>query len=85
MGFEILKDRCELCGKCTEPDFCLQNLFEMISDEEGNKFIQFKTGDFSLCKGCLKCFKDCPNNAIIPTLIDINSSICYYMFLLFQH
>ncbi|TET05739.1 MAG: hypothetical protein E3J90_00095 [Promethearchaeota archaeon] len=25
------------------------------------------------CSNCLKCFKDCPNNAIIPN-IDVNVS-----------
>ena len=68
IGFEILNEKCNLCGKCIEPDFCFQNLFEKVPDEENKLIIQFKTGNFSLCNGCLKCFKDCPNNAILPII-----------------
>ena len=68
IGFKIIKEKCELCGKCIELDFCFQNLFEIVTDKENNKTIQFKEGNFSKCERCLKCFKECPNNAIIPII-----------------
>jgi len=68
IGFKILKEKCTLCGICIKPDFCFQNLFELVTDEENKKIIQFKAGNFSECMGCLKCFKECPNNAIIPII-----------------
>ena len=67
-GFKIIEEKCKLCGKCLEEDFCFQDLFELAKDENDKKMIQFKDGDFSKCKSCLKCFKDCPENAIIPII-----------------
>ena len=67
-GFRINGERCRLCGRCIEPNFCLQNLFELVKDDKGKKRIKFKEGDSSKCMSCLKCFKDCPENAIIPII-----------------
>ena len=71
-GFKIDNDRCKMCGQCVAEDFCLQNLFEIktVMDENGKRkqIVHFNDGDLSKCRGCLKCFKDCPNNAIIPII-----------------
>ena len=69
-GFHIDPDKCTLCGLCLKQDFCFQNLFE-LSKESGTtpQTIQFRKEKISNCFGCLKCFKNCPNNAIIPDIV----------------
>ncbi|MFX0143010.1 MAG: 4Fe-4S binding protein [Candidatus Hodarchaeota archaeon] len=69
VGFHINQDKCNLCKLCIEEDFCFQNLFQLGKEDNSNKeWIQFNEGDFSNCFKCLKCFKNCPNNAIIPDI-----------------
>jgi len=66
IGFEIDEERCNLCKKCTEADFCFQDRFSL--DKEKRKII-FNDSDLTNCFNCLKCFKSCPNNAIIPQIL----------------
>jgi len=68
-GFEIDQDKCKLCKKCIEDDFCFLNLFELRKDEVTDKeFIEFNRKSLDRCFKCLKCFKTCPTNAIIPII-----------------
>ena len=67
-GFKIDDERCSLCLQCTEEDFCFQDRFSL--DEDSNKII-FDDKDLTNCFNCLKCFKTCPNNAIIPQISEI--------------
>ena len=68
-GFRIDHEKCELCKLCIEEDFCFQNLFELKKDENTDKeWIEFRKENLSNCFKCLKCFKNCPNNAIIPNI-----------------
>lgn len=68
-GFEIDIDKCKMCKLCLEEGFCLQNLFSIKKDEEtGEEYITFEEGNMEQCFQCLKCFKTCPNNAIIPVI-----------------
>jgi ferredoxin len=65
-GFIIDNEKCSLCLKCTEDGFCLQNRYTL--DKGTNKII-FDDKTFSNCPNCLKCYKDCPEKAIIPEII----------------
>lgn len=65
IGFEIDEERCTLCKQCTEADFCFQDRF---SFDNGRDKIIFDDRDLSNCFNCLKCFKSCPSNAIIPEI-----------------
>lgn len=68
-GFEIDDQKCTLCKTCLSPDFCFQNLYELKEDKESNQeYIIFNQGSIEKCQSCLKCFKECPNNAIIPLI-----------------
>jgi len=68
-GFKINQDKCILCKICIDDDFCFQNLFELKKDNEsGEERIEFRKENLSNCFKCLKCFKNCPNNAIIPEI-----------------
>ncbi|MBD3197480.1 MAG: 4Fe-4S dicluster domain-containing protein [Candidatus Lokiarchaeota archaeon] len=64
-GFEIDENRCNLCLNCTKDKFCFQNRFKFIESEKKINFDSQNLGD---CLNCLKCFKDCPQNAILPKL-----------------
>ncbi len=64
-GFEIDETRCNLCQQCTNDDFCFQNRYSF--DKEHKKII-FNGKNLEKCFNCLKCFKSCPNNAIIPII-----------------
>ena len=67
--FKIDRDKCTVCKKCLEPGFCFKNLFESeIDPETGKSMIKFKKESMELCESCLKCFSNCPNNAIIPVI-----------------
>jgi ferredoxin len=68
-GFSIDKTKCNLCKTCLEENFCFQDLFKLQKYEEGKEKIIFKKDDMSRCFKCLKCFRNCPNNAIIPEII----------------
>jgi len=73
IGFCIDQEKCNLCKLCLEENFCFQNLFKLKKDEKtGKELIEFHTESLSQCFKCLKCFKNCPNNAIIPTIIKNN-------------
>lgn len=68
-GFDINSDKCTLCKLCLETDFCFQNLFYLKKDDlTGEESIGFKKQSVSQCFNCLKCFKNCPNNAILPKI-----------------
>ena len=64
-GFKIDKERCNLCLTCTKEDFCFQDRF---SFNEEKKKIVFDRSDLNKCSACLKCFRSCPENAIIPII-----------------
>jgi len=66
-GFKINSERCNLCLSCTEDNFCFQNRFSFDKEEEK---IIFDDKELINCSACLKCFKSCPNNAIIPQIIE---------------
>ncbi len=69
INFKIDNERCTICKKCLEKGFCFQNLFVLSKNPETDKeLIIFNKKDMELCQNCLKCFKDCPNNAIIPII-----------------
>ncbi len=71
MGFCIDQEKCTLCKLCLEEDFCFQTLFELKIDyKSGKERIQFHNENLSQCFKCLKCFKSCPNNAILPKIIN---------------
>lgn len=68
-SFRIDENKCSLCKKCLSPDFCFRNLYELKKDKKSNKeYIEFKESALEPCMSCLKCFKECPNNAIIPNI-----------------
>ena len=68
-GFSIDHEKCALCKLCIEKDFCFQELFKLKKDKNANKeWIEFQKENLSNCFKCLKCFKNCPNNAIIPEI-----------------
>lgn len=68
-GFDIISDKCTLCKLCLENDFCFHNLFYLKKDDlTGEESIGFKKQSVSKCFNCLKCFKNCPNNAILPKI-----------------
>lgn len=69
VDFKIDKERCTVCKKCLESNFCFQNLFELrIDSDTEEEYIKFNNNSMDKCKNCLKCFKDCPTNAIIPNI-----------------
>lgn len=68
-GFRIDQEKCTLCNQCIEEGFCFQKLFEVKQDiNTDNKWIKFHKENLLNCSKCLKCFKYCPNNAIIPEI-----------------
>ncbi|MFX1346004.1 MAG: 4Fe-4S binding protein [Promethearchaeota archaeon] len=64
-GFLIDSDKCNICKLCLMEDFCFQNLFELQRERDGREWIKFRNTDLSECYRCLKCFRSCPNNAIL--------------------
>ncbi len=68
-GFYINHQKCDLCKLCLKQDFCFQNLF-LINEYKNidKERIEFQKDNLSNCFKCLKCFKNCPNNAIIPII-----------------
>ena len=69
--FNIDQNKCTLCKLCLEEDLCFQKLFELKKDDKsGKETIQFHKENLSQCFKCLKCFKNCPNNAILPEIIN---------------
>ncbi len=72
-GFYIDNEKCNLCELCLEVDFCFQKLFHLKIDEITRKsFIEFNKKNISECLKCLKCFRNCPNNAIIPEIVNLS-------------
>jgi len=70
IDFKIDKERCTVCKKCLESNFCFQNLFNLCVESDTNKeYIEFNNNSMDKCNNCLKCFKNCPNNAIIPNIV----------------
>ncbi|MFX1452954.1 MAG: 4Fe-4S binding protein [Promethearchaeota archaeon] len=67
-GFSIDPEKCTLCKTCLNDDFCFKNLFKLQIDENGKELIKFQKKNLSDCYKCLKCFKNCPSNAIIPDI-----------------
>lgn len=69
VNFKIDHDRCEICKKCLEKEFCFQNLFILYVDQEtGEELIKFNKKNMNLCQNCLNCVSNCPNNAIVPVI-----------------
>jgi ferredoxin len=69
IDFEIDSERCTVCKKCLEEGFCFQNLYVLIIDPDSDKKqITFNKKSMDLCQNCLKCFVNCPNNAITPKI-----------------
>jgi ferredoxin len=66
-GFTIDTEKCSLCLKCTKEDFCFQNRYSF--NEKKNEII-FNNEDLINCFNCLKCMRECPNNAIIPLIFE---------------
>jgi len=74
-GFYINKEKCNLCMLCLEENFCFRKLFKFKIDKmKREKYIEFNKESLSECLKCLKCFKLCPNNAIIPEIINNNKN-----------
>ena len=69
VSFDIDKESCLLCKKCLEDGFCFENLFTLEIRPDGKEIIMFKPEGMKNCSQCLKCFKNCPNNAIIPKFV----------------
>ena len=70
VDFKIDKERCTVCKKCLEAKFCFQNLFELRFEPDTKvEYIKFNNSSMDKCKSCLKCFRECPNNAIIPNIV----------------
>ena len=67
-GFYIDKDKCTLCLSCLEPNFCFQNLFSQVIADDGEEHIVFNNKSLAECQKCLKCFRTCPSNAILPQI-----------------
>lgn len=67
-GFLIDQDKCSLCKLCLDGGFCFQNLFKLEKEGKGKERIKFKEKDLSECYKCLKCFRSCPTNAILPII-----------------
>ena len=68
-GFQINHQKCDLCKVCLEQDFCFQNLFVINENKDsGENWVEFHKNNLSNCFKCLKCFKNCPNNAIVPII-----------------
>ncbi|MFX1328092.1 MAG: 4Fe-4S binding protein [Promethearchaeota archaeon] len=71
IGFSIDQEKCNLCKLCLKDNFCFQTLFQLKKDEkQGKELIIFYDVNLSQCFKCLKCFKICPNNAILPKIIE---------------
>ncbi|MFX1389977.1 MAG: 4Fe-4S binding protein [Promethearchaeota archaeon] len=68
LSFSIDSTKCNICKLCLNEDFCLQNLFELHKDHNGKEWIEFRKIFLSECQRCLKCFRSCPNNAILPEI-----------------
>ena len=66
--FAIDPEKCILCKNCLEEGFCFKNLYKLQINENGNEKIVFQDDSSSECYNCLKCFKSCPNNAIVPQI-----------------
>jgi len=67
VSFDIDNESCLLCKKCLEDGFCFENLFTL--DPNGKEEIRFKPEGMKNCSQCLKCFLNCPSNAIIPKFV----------------
>lgn len=67
-GFSIDREKCSLCKVCLEDNFCFLKLFELKRDIDGKEHISFRKDGLSECFKCLKCFKSCPSNAILPDI-----------------
>ena len=71
IDFKIDKDKCTLCKICLQKGFCFHNLFSLKTNKDTEKvMIIFDKNNMNSCKNCLKCFRDCPYNAIIPIITD---------------
>ncbi len=68
-GFSIDSNKCSLCKTCIEDGFCPKRLFILSIDENENERIEFNASNVKECSKCLKCFKTCPFNAILPNII----------------
>jgi len=67
-GFTIDPDKCTLCKACINDNFCFKELFKLKKNGELKNIVEYQGKDSSECLNCLRCFKNCPNNAIIPII-----------------
>jgi len=67
-GFTINPEKCTLCKSCLKENFCFKNLYMLQLDKNGEEEIIFQKNFIAECYNCLKCFKSCPNNAILPQI-----------------
>ena len=75
VDLQINRDRCQVCKTCLENGFCFQNLFVIsIEEETGKEIIIFNKKIMNLCQNCLKCVSNCPNNAIVPVILENGNS-----------
>jgi pyruvate ferredoxin oxidoreductase gamma subunit len=58
------EDKCIHCGDCdlTCPDHCM--VFEFAEDEKGKRNSFMRGVDYDYCKGCLRCVRICPVDAL---------------------
>lgn len=60
----FLEDKCIHCGLCDTT--CPDMVFQFLPGEYRGKTIMMNRGlDYHHCKGCLRCVKICPTNALV--------------------
>lgn len=55
-------------AKTLKPEDINEALKGLPEDKNGKEWIEFRKKNLSECNKCLKCFKNCPNNAILPEI-----------------
>lgn len=62
------RDKCIDCGRCDVvcPDMCW--VWVLGKDKKGEAAMVLKGVDYRYCKGCLRCVKECPKEAITAKL-----------------
>ena len=70
------REKCIDCGRCDVvcPDMCW--VWVMGKDKKGEEAMVLRGVDYKYCKGCLRCVKECPKEAIVAKLerdVDVNA------------
>lgn len=62
------RDKCIDCGRCDVvcPEMCW--VWREGTDKKGNPAMVLKGVDYRYCKGCLRCVRECPKEAITTAL-----------------